>query len=71
MRWFVMDFRTFKDINEIADNSFEFIFAMNVLEHIEDDRAMLCRLGEKLKKGGKLLVYVPLSNVYGQAWTKE
>jgi len=52
-------FPTFKDINEIADDSFEFIFTMNVLEHIEDDRAILCRLGRKLKKGGKLLVYVP------------
>ena len=52
-------FPTFTDLNQMPDASFEFIFTLNVLEHIEDDRAVLCRIGEKLKKGGRLLVYVP------------
>ncbi len=52
-------FPTVTDLNQVPDGSFEFIFALNVLEHIQDDRAILCRLGAKLKKQGRLLVYVP------------
>jgi SAM-dependent methyltransferase len=52
-------FQTFQDLNEIPKASFEFIFALNVLEHIEDDREILCLLAEKLQKRGRLLVYVP------------
>jgi len=52
-------FLTFKDINEVPDGSFEFIFALNVIEHIEDDRDIFCRLAAKLAKGGRLLIYVP------------
>ena len=52
-------FPTVTDLNQVPDGSFEFIFALNVLEHIQDDRAILCRLGAKLKREGRLLVYVP------------
>jgi SAM-dependent methyltransferase len=52
-------FTTFRDLNEVPDDSFEFVFALNVLEHIKDDRAALCQLGRKLEKRGRLLVYVP------------
>jgi len=43
----------------VPDGSFEFIFALNVLEHIEDDRTVLRLLGAKLEKNGRLLIYVP------------
>jgi SAM-dependent methyltransferase len=52
-------FLTVKGLNEVPDDSFEFIFALNVLEHIEDDQVALCNLSAKLQKGGRLLVYVP------------
>jgi SAM-dependent methyltransferase len=52
-------FQTFRHLNEVQDGSFEFIFALNVLEHIEDDLATTRRLAAKLKKHGRLLVYVP------------
>jgi SAM-dependent methyltransferase len=52
-------FLTFKDLNEVPDGSFEFIFALNVVEHIEDDGGSFCRLATKLAKGGRLLIYVP------------
>ena len=32
-------FSTFGHLNEVPDNSFEFVFALNVLEHIADDGA--------------------------------
>jgi SAM-dependent methyltransferase len=52
-------FPTFRTLDEVPNGSFEFIFALNVLEHIEDDRAILELLEAKLTRKGKLLVYVP------------
>jgi len=52
-------FSTFGDLNEVPDNSFEFVFALNVLEHIADDAAALRQLGAKLRETGRLLIYVP------------
>jgi SAM-dependent methyltransferase len=52
-------FLTFNDLNEVPDGSFQFIFTLNVLEHIQDDQTSVCRLATKLAKGGRLLIYVP------------
>jgi SAM-dependent methyltransferase len=52
-------FLTFRDLNDVPDGSFDFIFTLNVLEHISDDLTTVYRLGTKLKKQGRLLVYVP------------
>ena len=57
---------TFRELDEVPDGSFEFIFALNVLEHIKDDGAFLKRFRAKLKEGGGLLVYVPAFN---SLWT--
>lgn len=39
--------------------SFDFIYSLNVLEHIEDDVAALRALHAVLRPGGRLLIYVP------------
>jgi SAM-dependent methyltransferase len=52
-------FLTFNDLNEVPDGSFDFIFTLNVLEHIEDDEASFRCLATKLARGGQLLIYVP------------
>jgi SAM-dependent methyltransferase len=44
---------------EIKRRRFDTIIAVNVVEHIQDDRALIARLAAMLKPGGKLLVYVP------------
>lgn len=44
---------------EIASRRFDTIVAMNVLEHITDDRAAVATLGHLLAPGGKLVIYVP------------
>lgn len=59
-------FLTFNDLNDVPDGSCEFIFTLNVLEHVEDDWASFRRLASKLAKGGRLLVYVP---AYQILWT--
>jgi len=44
---------------QIADRRFDAIVAVNVIEHIRDDHALVSRLAGLLKPGGKLAVYVP------------
>lgn len=36
-----------------------YIYSLNVLEHIEDDNAAIAEIAQKLKPGGRLLLYVP------------
>jgi SAM-dependent methyltransferase len=43
----------------IAQRRFDAIVAVNVIEHIQDDHALVGRLSALLKPGGRLLVYVP------------
>lgn len=40
-------------------SAYDYIFTLNVLEHIENDQGTLSDLAEKLKLGGRLLIYVP------------
>jgi SAM-dependent methyltransferase len=42
-----------------ADASFDLVTALDVIEHIEDDRATLAELDRVLRPGGHLLVAVP------------
>lgn len=44
---------------ELANGSFDYIYTLNVLEHIDDDAAALRSLHAKLAANGKLLIYVP------------
>lgn len=45
--------------SEIRDGWYDYIYTLNVLEHIDDDAAALRSLHMKLRPGGKLLIYVP------------
>jgi len=44
---------------ELAARRFDAIVAVNVLEHVTDDRAAVATLAALLRPGGRLLVYVP------------
>ncbi|MDR0714378.1 MAG: class I SAM-dependent methyltransferase [Bacteroidales bacterium] len=46
-------------VNDIADESIDFIYALNVLEHVENDAETLSQWSKKLRQGGKMLIYVP------------
>jgi len=46
-------------LETVADNSVDFAWSFNVLEHIKDDSGALKLLVDKLKPGGRLLVFVP------------
>jgi len=47
-----------KNLSEV-DDTFDVIFMMEVLEHIEDDRAAIETVAGLLKRGGTLLLSVP------------
>ena len=46
-------------LESVPAASVDFVYSLNVLEHIEDDAGMLPVLAERLKPGGELLLYVP------------
>lgn len=53
------DLSVVRTLNDIPDNSVDYIYSFNVLEHIADDLAILQQLYKKLRYGGRLLIYVP------------
>lgn len=55
-------FNTFLNLNSIPDASRQFIYSLNVLEHIDKDAETVSELGKKLTTGGTLLIYVPAFN---------
>ena len=59
-------FKVFESLSCLTKNV-DFIFSSNVLEHIEDDLAVLKQFKEKLNYGGKLFLYLPANNIL---WSK-
>jgi SAM-dependent methyltransferase len=58
-----MGIHVVRQLDEIRNQSVDYIYTLNVLEHIEDDVATLRELGRKLSPGGRLLIYVPAFEV--------
>jgi len=46
-------------LKEIAPNSVDYVYSLNVLEHIKDDRQTILDLYQCLKPGGRFFLYVP------------
>ncbi len=46
-------------VTELGDRDFDLIYSLNVLEHIDDDRAAVDALRDRLRTGGRLFIYVP------------
>ena len=57
----VLKDREFKTVSAIEDVPFQIdgLFTSNVLEHIEDDRAILEQIHSKMATGARLAIYVP------------
>jgi SAM-dependent methyltransferase len=58
-------------LDEIEPCSADVIYSLNVLEHIEDDRKTLQTLVEKLKVGGRLVLYVPAFPILYSAFDRR
>ncbi len=48
-----------RSLDDIDGRAVDYLYSLNVLEHIEDDTAILRQIYDKLRPGGKLLIYVP------------
>lgn len=49
----------FNSTDALEDGSIDYIYSLNVLEHIEHDQAILDAWHRKLRPGGRITVYVP------------
>ncbi|MGI9202723.1 MAG: methyltransferase domain-containing protein [Woeseiaceae bacterium] len=49
----------YEDLHCLDDAIVDYVFTLNVLEHIEDDAAALAEIYRVLKPGGRLMIYVP------------
>ena len=52
-------FETYKTLDQVSPESVDYIYTLNVLEHIDDDAEILIQLYKRLRPGGHLVVYVP------------
>ncbi|MGA2796167.1 MAG: class I SAM-dependent methyltransferase [Thermoguttaceae bacterium] len=52
-------FECLGDIEQIPEGSVDYIFSLNVFEHIEDDTAMFRKVYRRLRPGGRFYLYVP------------
>ena len=57
---------TFSDLSQI-DRRYKTITSSNVLEHVEDDIALMLDIKSLLKEDGTLVLYLPASKI---AWTQ-
>ncbi|CAA9511539.1 MAG: hypothetical protein AVDCRST_MAG39-2039 [uncultured Sphingomonadaceae bacterium] len=47
------------ELNEVSDARYDLVALLDVLEHVDEDRASLRSIARKLKPGGRLLLTVP------------
>lgn len=52
-------FTAIPSLDVVPADNVDFVYCVNVLEHIEDDRGVLKELHSKISEGGTLLLYVP------------
>jgi SAM-dependent methyltransferase len=63
-------FPVYTSLEEIATD-FDFIYAFNVLEHVENDTDAIASWAKKLKSDGQLLIYVPAFNILFSSMDKK
>lgn len=47
------------ELAEVLDRTYDLIAALDVIEHVDDDRGAVSSIAAKLKRGGRLIVTVP------------
>jgi len=56
-------YKVSSDAANLRERSYDVIYALNVMEHIEDDYDVFAQLTKALKKGGVVIIYVPAFKV--------
>jgi 2-polyprenyl-3-methyl-5-hydroxy-6-metoxy-1,4-benzoquinol methylase len=60
-----------ESLHSLKDRSFDFIYSLNVLEHIEDDHQAIRDWYRLLNCGGTMLIYVPAFSVLYSTMDKK
>ena len=47
------------ELNGVPDRTYDLVTILDVLEHVEEDRAALASMARKLRPGGRILITVP------------
>ena len=55
----IIDIACNNSLDDLEDNSIDYIFTSHCLEHIKDVKPVVASIFKKLKNGGKLIVLVP------------
>lgn len=71
MHFYLKDFTVFKSLDEVENNSQDFIYSLNVLEHIENDEEVIKKIYQKLKSEGSVFIYVPAFQFLYSAMDKK
>ena len=64
-------YRACLSLPEVGENSFDFIYSLNVLEHIADDISTLEDLYSKLRPGGRFFYTFLLSISSTRVWIEK
>jgi SAM-dependent methyltransferase len=64
-------YEVYESLDNLNDESFDIVFSSNVLEHINDDSQVLRVIKNKLKHGGRLLLYLPAFPILYSAIDKK
>lgn len=64
-------FETHASLEAIPEASLDYVYSLNVLEHIEDDGAALRGLLRRLRPGGRLALFVPAFPVLFSAMDRK
>ncbi|MEO1784780.1 class I SAM-dependent methyltransferase [Thermodesulfobium sp. 4217-1] len=64
-------FKCFKTLDELDDDSIDFIYTLNVIEHIENDDEIIKKFYKKLKRGGQIVIYVPALKILYSTMDKK
>lgn len=56
-------FTVFSNTKDLPNDKYDFIYSLNVLEHIEDDRAVIDEFYRLLAPGGCIYIYLPAFNM--------
>lgn len=59
------------DISEFEEGVFDLIICFHVLEHIKEDEKALDEMARVIKKGGSLIISVPIGGENNSEWSEE
>lgn len=52
-------YTVFESADQLPQSTYDYVFSLNVLEHIEDHEAVVAQLYEAIEPGGRIYLYLP------------